>query len=63
MDFYEKVERARFANLPNRPCKLAKKSKSLNKSGKSHFCMSNIPTFMNTTYSPVLTLYAYVIGC
>ena len=44
-------------NLPNRPCKLAKKPKSLNKSGKAHFCMSNISTFTNTTYSPVLTLY------
>ena len=49
-----------FANLPNRPCKLAKKPKSLIKSGKAYFSMSNIYTFTNTTSSPVLTLYACV---
>ena len=48
-------------NLPSWSCKLAKKSESHNKSGKAHFCMSNISTFTDTTCSLVLTLYACVI--
>ena len=44
------VKRSRFVNLPNRPCKIPKNSKSLNKRHISLFCMLNISTFINRTY-------------
>ena len=45
------TERGRVANLPNWPCKSAKKSKLLNENGIALFCVPNISAFMNSTYS------------
>ena len=38
------------------------KNQLLNKSGIALFCVPNISTFMNSTYSPVLILFTWVLN-
>ena len=56
-----------FKGLGSRTCRMGpvnqQNIKFAQQSGIELFCVLNISTFMNNTYSPVLILFSWVIGC